>query len=182
MGASSEEAAMSLPEMADAVDCWIKPLADPGLSVAYQIHTDRITRGFAGRVNTTPIPGRRLPSATWDRRVPAPLSITLRTETLFERDALDLALDEGPVLVQLRGIYGIPDFYAVPVDSTENYFLGMFSSLRDYPVTFQPCERPATIDAPLFIPGRSYADSLATAPTYNDRLATWPTYLDVLGL
>jgi hypothetical protein len=180
IGAASEDAAMFLPEMDAAVDCWIKPLADPGLSVAFQIHTDRITRGYTGRVNTTAIPGRRLPSVTWDRRTLAPLSITLRTDTVSDRDALDAALDEGPVLVQLRSTYGISDFYAAPVDSTESYFLGMFSSLRDYPVTFQPCGRPATIDAPLFIPGRSYADSAAVAYTYDDRLTTWPTYLDVL--
>lgn len=179
-GAPSASVALAIPEMDDDADCWVKPLADPGKSVALQLHNGDITPAWAGRVNVTPIPGRALPSVTWEARSPAPITLTLRTDTHAELQALNDALALGPVLVQTRSIYGLPDFYAVATDSTAPYFVGSWSALRDVAVTFQPCPRPATLDAALFIPGRSFGEHITG--TFTTRLATWPTFADAAGI
>jgi len=179
-GTASTPVALTTPSMSADVDCWVKPLADPGLSIGLEVHNDRIEEGDQARLDLTYVPGRAHPVGAFDVRTEAAMSITLRTDTKAEKDALREALKVGTVLVQLRSTYGIDDFYALPGDAAFRYFLGMFSPLRDVPVSFVPVDRPPTLDAPLFIPGRSYADQLQVAPTYAARLATWPTYFDAL--
>jgi hypothetical protein len=179
-GSTSAPVTLTVPDMSDDVDCWVKPINDPGLSVAFPVYTDEIVVSHSARVQSYAIPGRALPVGTYDRRTPAPVSITLRTTTHDEKDALNAALDTGPVFVQLRGSYGIHDFYAIPGDNTENYFLGMYSPERDVATNFLPCDRPPTLDAPLFIPGHSWDEQLALAPTWDARLAIWPTWWDAL--
>lgn len=179
-GAPSTPAAYAVPAMADDVDCWVKPVNDPGLAVAFQVHSDRVEIGWSGRTQSYAVPGRSLPIGTYDRRTMNAVSITLRTDTRAEKDALAAAMDTGPVLVQLRDTYGIDDFYAIPGDSTERYFLGMFSQLRDIPSTFMPCERPPTLDSPLFVPGHSWDEMALVAGTWDAAAATWPTWDDVL--
>jgi hypothetical protein len=160
----------------------VKPINNPGLAVAFPVHTNQIQMGWSGRVQAYAVPGASYPIGTYDRRTPKEVSITIRTNTKVEKDELNDALDLGPVLIQLRTSYGIDDFYAIPTDSTEQYFLGMFSQVRDIPVSFVPCDRPPTVDSPLFIPGRSWAEQLVVAPTWADRLSTWPTWGNAVGL
>lgn len=181
-GTSTTAASLTVPSMGDDVDCWVKPINNPGRSVAYQVHTNQIQPGGSGRVQSYAVPGRTNPIGTYDVRTPKEVSITLRTNTKAEKDALNDALDLGPVLVQLRESYGIDDFYAIPTDTTETYFVGMYSQIRDIPTGFIPVDRPPTIDSPLYIPGRSWDEQLAAAPTWNDRLTVWPTWDNALGL
>lgn len=188
-GTSSTAATLTTSAMADDVDCWVKPIADPGKAVAFSVHTDQIEISWSARTQSYAVPGRRLPIGTYDKRTPNAPSITLRTKTKADKDNLNKALDLGPVLVQLRNTassevaaYGIDDFYAIPGDSTERYFLGMFSQLRDIPSTFLPCDRPPTLDAPLIIPGTSWDEQFALAPTWNARLSTWATWNAAIGL
>lgn len=180
IGTTSTTAALAVPEMSDDVDCWIKPTNDPGLSCAFPIHTDQIDEAWAARTQATPVPGRRFGIGTYDLRSPAPMSITLRTVTKAGKTALNKALDTGPVLVQLRSLFGIDDFYAIPGDNSARYFGELISQVRDMPTSFTPCDRPPTANSPLFVPGHSWAQQLAVAPTWTSRLVTWPTWLDAL--
>lgn len=179
-GAASTPVPLTTPTIDDAVDCWVKPVDNPGLSIALAVHNAQIQMGRTGRVQSYAVPGAEYPLGTWDRRTPKPVTITLRTDTKEAKDSLNNALDLGPVLIQLRNSYGIDDFYAIPADSDENYFVGMFSPIRDVPVLFVPCDRPPTVDSPLFIPGRSWAEQMVAAPTWADRLTAWPTWWDSL--
>lgn len=182
-GSATTAASLTVPAMDAAVDCWVKPVNNPSLAVAYPLHNDEIQVQWTARVQSYSVPGASFPVGSYDRRSMAPLSLTMRTTTHAQRNALNDALDEGPVLVQLRDVFGIEDFYAVPGDSSERYLLGTISGpIRDMPTTFAPVSRPPTVDSPLFIPGRSWDEQLAVAPTWNDRLSMWPTWNNALGL
>lgn len=182
VGAASAAASLTVPSMDDDVDCWVKPINDPGLSVAHPLRGEIVEVAWTARASSYAVPGSSLPVGTYDRRTPAPLVIDLRTDTHAEKDALNDALDVGPVLIQMRETYGIADFYAIPGDSRERYFVGMHDPRRNMGVTFTPIDRPPTVDSPLFIPGRSWAEQLAVAPTWADRLSAWPTWGNALGL
>ena len=60
--APSEGATRSAPEasstMSAAVDCWVKPLGNPSLAVAFEVHTDRIEVGWTSRTQITLVGGR----------------------------------------------------------------------------------------------------------------------------
>lgn len=180
VGSDSVSVAVIVDPMNAEVDCWIKPLANADKALGLQVHNDRIEEAYDGRVATADILGAALPAASWDRRRPSAMSITLRTTTKAQKVLLTSALDEGPVLVQLNPVYGIDDFYAVPDGSTLRYLRGMWSPVRDVPTSFVPIARPATIDAPLRWPGKSYAAVSAPFAIYDNRQSAYPTYRSVL--
>jgi hypothetical protein len=180
VGSDSVSVAVVVDPMDGEVDCWIKPLGNADKALGLQVHTDRIEESYDARVQVVDVLGRGLPAASWDKRRMAAMSITLRTATKAQKGSLLGALDEGPLLVQLNPVYGIDDFYAVPDASTLRYFQGMWSAQRDIPTSFVPIARPATIDAPMRWPGKSYAAVSLPLATYAGRTSAYATYQAVL--
>lgn len=179
-GPPSAGASLLLPEIMEDVDCWLKPEADPSAAMALPLVENDPEYGYDVPINMMPVPGSPYPVGTWDIGTPVPRTAVLRTATVAQRDYLFAALNQGPVLVQRRSSFGVPDEWCQPTAVRESYFVGAHDTRRNVTVTLQPVRRPATIDAPLIVPGRSYADSTAAGRTYAGRKAFWPTYADAL--
>lgn len=180
VGSDSVSVAVVVDVMDVAVDCWIKPLGNADKALGLPVYNDSIEEGLSARVTLTAKIGAAYPSASWDRRTPNALSLTLRTTSKTQKTAALGALDEGPVLVQLNPVFGVDDFYAVPDSSSLRFVQGEWSALRDIPTSFVPIARPATIDAPMRWPGKSYAAVSLPLATYAGRTSAYPTYQAVL--
>lgn len=179
-GSASVSVAVVVEPMGVDLDCWLKPLGNADKCLGLQLHSDEIEESREGRTQITDVLGSVLPAAAWDRRRPAALSLTMRTSTKVEKDSLLSALDEGPVLVQLNPLFGIDDFYAVPDGSSLRYVQFPLSQLRDVPTSFIPISRPATVDAPMRWPGKSFAAISGPFAIYANRQSAYPTYRSVL--
>lgn len=175
-GAPSEGVALAVPEPNVPRDVWLKSITDPGLALRVVVlawpqleYTERQERFD---VLGSPAPVMRvdawsLPTST----------MTIETQTLAERAALRSLLTVGTtVLIQTRAEYGREDTYWVPGKLSETMPGDAGDAHRTWEIPVTAVDRPPTIDAPLRIPGRSYADSAVPWPTYADRTATGQTY------
>lgn len=180
-GAQSQAVALALPDLSCGLDVWLKCIADPGLSMLLALRGEP-TFGEESRLNLAAIPGARFPAGSWDVRTPSPRDLTFRVTGREQRDKFLALIDQGPVLVQCKQLYGVDDFYAMPGNLQESYLIGARDPRRNMALQLHPIRRPATIDAPLFIPGRSYDETHKIAGTYTIRTATWPAYDDVVAV
>ncbi|MFE0887923.1 hypothetical protein ACFW4Q_02610 [Streptomyces rochei] len=179
VGARSEGSGMAIPEPDTPRDVWLKPISDPGLSLRV-IVTSWPSLDYAERQERFDVLGAAAPVMSVDEWSLASGQMTLLTETLEEREALlELLRSRSVLLAQTRHAYGRPDAYWLPGGFSEEMVGRAGDPGRQWTVAMTQVERPPTVDTPLRIPGRTYADSTVLWPTYADRTATGQTYQDV---
>lgn len=182
VGSASLAAALTVPfDVSDFRTIWLKSITNPGLSLRLQPVLPLPTFTRASSNSFTRIPGSKYPLGTYDKRAARQAEYHFYTDSAGERDALDLLLDQGTLLLQAPYSHYTPDIYCLPGDSSEQPAgAGMDDPDREWVIPFTEVKRPPTIDAPLFIPGHSYGDQMILAPTYAERLAAWPLHEDAL--
>lgn len=179
VGARSDGASVTPPEPTAPQDVWLKSLTDPALSMKVIVMAWP-TLEYGERQQKFDVLGAASPVMRVDTWSLATSSVTIETATLDEREALLELLTSGTTLLaQTRQVYGRPDTYWVPGSISESMPGPAGDPHRTWEVAVTAVDRPATVDAPLRIPGRSYDDSGVTWPTYADRTATGQTYHDV---
>lgn len=179
VGARSQGAGMAMPEPEKPRDVWLKATTTPDLSLRVVV-TAWPQLEYAERQQRFDVLGAPAPVMSVDEWSLASGQMTLLTETLDEREALLALLTSKSVLLsQTLQAYGRPDAYWVPGKITEEMVGPAGDPGRQWTVDMTQVERPPTVDTPLRVPGRSYADSAALWPTYADRTATGQTYRDV---
>lgn len=179
-GASSATAAVQVPAPVDVNTLWVKSPSRPDLSaLAWVEDPPQITR--VARNTFQPIRGSRLGVASWDVRAGQDMTLTIVTETIDDADELDALLDSGPLLVQNRPEYGLPDFYALPGDVQRTRIGGMNNPASRWTVPLTECSRPATLEAPLRIPGNTWDSVVSVYPTWADETAQNTSWLTLLG-
>lgn len=180
-GDPSDTLAVQLPNLRGFRDVWIKSPVNPNISaLAWVENPPEISR--AGRATFTEIQGSRLPVAAWDVRSGRTMTLTVVTETIAEAHVLEALLDAGPLLVQTRTDYDLPDLYCLPGDVTRTRVARMGNPVSRWTVPLTECGRPATLDAPLRIPGNSYAETDPDFPSYAEATATGTTYAAEMGI
>lgn len=180
-GAPTDAVALVLPDLSEAQDFWIKSIDDPSLSRRLTGEGPDPEFGLTGRNGLADIPGSPLLAGSWDVSTVAARTLRFLTASRTERDELLALLGAGPVLVQSLRLYGIDDFYALPGDVNEAYHVGAFSAARIVTVTLVPVSRPSALGAPLYVPGRSYADVSAAFADYDTLRLAKPNYLAVVA-
>lgn len=160
---------------------WVKAINDPGLSMPLLAVMPLPTFARAGRLSLSDIPDSQYPAGPYDVPSARKTEMTVLTETAADHEAVEALFTSGPVLVQQRGDFGQRDRYYLPGDLTEAPVARMDSGARQWTVALSEIARPATIDAPLYIPGHSF-DDLATVGTYNDVAAAYDSYDAIVGV
>lgn len=180
-GTPSLSVAIFSPDIDTIRDFWVKSIPDPALSL--RLRSAMPDPGFTtqGRNSLSDIPGSKVQAGSWDVGVNGPVNISFVTVTHTERDDLLTLLDSGALLVQALNLYGIYDFYAVANGVEQSYMTGAYDPRRVISVSFVPVGRPATVGAPLYVPGQSYDDVAAGYATYDILTAAIPDYLSVVA-
>lgn len=178
-GAASAGVALTIPEPEPFADMWLKSASRPDLSMRVTPLTDTFQQvNRALRDELFEIPGSPYPVAAYDVRSGLDSSVQVVTETLTDRQALlDLVQASPVVLAQTRLDYALPDAWLLVRDLAEQRPGTVDDPVRVWTLPVSQVDRPAPEDAPLRIPGRSYADSAVMWPMYADRVATGQTYL-----
>lgn len=156
------QGAQVIPEPLTPIkDFWVKSIAT-GKQMKLEAWTPDPESGLEGRDAGQPVPGQSLESGGWDTPIEQPITYVFLTKTIPEFQQLDDLVKYGPMLVQTLAMYGIPDTYAKLVSLRWAYLTGAYAPEREVTITFKPCKRPPTIDGPLYVPGVSWADVVAS--------------------
>lgn len=178
-GAATATLAVSVPEPTDVRSLWLKSPLQPALSALVWVE-DPPQIASAARTSVTPISGAPLGVTSWDVRTGMTTSMVIVTETAAEAATVEALLDAGPLLIQTKVAYDFPDAYWLPGDWSRDRVARMDNPMSRWTVPFVQCRRPATLDAPLMIPGNSYD----TPPyvSYDAATATGLSYNALLGV
>lgn len=181
-GTVSQSAALTIPfDISDKRSVWLKSIEDPGLSLKLLPVLPLPTFVRASNASFLRVPGSAYPLGTVDKRSARTAEYHFLTTGEDERDALDLLLDSGVLLLQHPTSHHTHDLYCIPGDTSEDPAgAGLDDADREWTVPFTEVKRPPTAGSPFYYPGHSYADQYATAPTYTERLIAWPTYADAM--
>lgn len=147
-------------------DAWIKSVSDPGLSQRVTL-TANLEITSAARVTTAEVIGRENPVASWDVLSGSTGTLTVDVEDADAGDTLAACLNNGVCLFQANSTYPDRDMYFLPGDVQRSRDANDPTAAYTWTIPFTAVDRPATIDAPLRIPGRSYAHRLDEHATYS---------------
>lgn len=164
-------------------DVWFKSIGRPFLNqqIFCVLNPSPITR--TARNGIFPIVGRSFPVAITDLRMSRMVSLQVVTQTLEQRQDLDLLLASGdPIYVQTPSGHPLPTMYAVVGDTAE-----------ERPVRNRDCDNDWRLwTVPLIevaAPGPDVVGSTSTWQTVVNTYATWsavmaahPTWADLLEL
>ncbi|WGW12758.1 hypothetical protein LWF01_03005 [Saxibacter everestensis] len=161
---------------------WIKSTTDPNESMKID-PTEWFQPSYADRTSSTSIQGDRFPAMTWDMHASLTGTLKFKTRSKAETGRLATLLDSGPLLIQWNRIAGIEDFYFLPgaiskriVTYTEQ------GPVFEFTIPVTECRRPATVDAPLRIPGLSWntvAENYASWTELSTQVPSWRALLGV---
>lgn len=180
-GTPSSAATLSMPNPTPGTaGSWLKSTLAAGLSRTVWVETP-MQMSLGGRVSLSPVIGAAHPAGSWDARLGYVTTLNLVTQTA--QQAVDLAalLDSGPLLYQTGTGSDQPDFYFIPGDVTWKRVSTSTDPTRRWTVGVTQIDRPATVDAPLMIPGLSYDTVAATYASYSALSSAVPSYLALLG-
>lgn len=184
LGTSSTPVALTVPAPSGSLG-WLKSIISPDLSMLVTL-ASAAEGGRDLRADLASVPGSPFPVGSWD--VPTALTITIgiRTDTAEDYDAIVALVSAGAVLFQGNDTSGIPrNLYALPTGSLAAARMagaetGFGWEFRLWSLTLTEIARPATIDAPLRIPGLSWettADSYASWSTLTAAKSSWAALL-----
>lgn len=183
-GAATATLGIPNPWTGDSSDVWIKSPTNPGASIRVQAAAFEETARPL-RTSMAPISGATLGISSYDVTGGLTGTLTVYTDGKAEYDAMLALLDGSPLLIQSDPERaGIPlQWYAQPVGdalSLRRVETGTGWDMRSWPLQLQEVRRPATLDAPLMIPGNSYD----TPPyvSYDAAKATGLSYNALLGV
>lgn len=184
-GDASQTVAVGVPWSVDDSQVWLKCPTDAGISLCLRAATFA-EDGRPFRTSVTPIIGSALPMSTADLTGGLSGTLTVRTDTKAEYDAVLRLFAAGDILlVQAHpDLGGIPEMYVRPMDRLASQRMvetGYGWGKRSWAVQVSEVRRPSTTGAPLMIPGLSYDSVDAQYASYEDRAAQVPSYLALLG-
>lgn len=178
-GAQSERVTVELAWTGDTSSVWIKNPSRPDLSMFARAATfEEQARPL--RTTFTDVPGVRLGISTSLVTGGLTGTLTIKTDTVEEYEAMLALFDGSVLLIQAHPtLGGVPTMYARPsgdLVSLRRAETGYGWGMRDWPVQLTESRRPATLDAPLRIPGLSWAAVASHYPTWQElasRVASW---------
>lgn len=178
--AMSQPAVLTIPNPSGAQTAWLKSVIDPALSRTVWVETPP-TMALAASTSISPALGSPFPVGSWDVRAAYTTSFALVTQTASERIALEALLDSGPLLYQCASTVDLPDFYLLPGDVSWEWVAGASDATRRWTVPATEIDRPSTLDAPLRIPGLSWASTVATYASWSTLTAAKSSWAALLG-
>ena len=162
---------------------WLKSVDTPSASLRVKILEFR-EAGRDPRASLQPVIGSAYPTGTRDTLTGLAATLTVRTDTQAEYDALLALLDTQWMLLQTPDWMGIPaDLYCMATGPMAASRLGGHTlgwAQRAWDIPLVQLDRPATVDAPLLIPGVTWDSVAATYATWDALTAAVPTWLDLL--
>lgn len=179
VGDPSARIAMQVPNPSGTRNLWLKNPTQPALSMPLWVESPpQVTR--AARNTVTAVPGSRMGLASWDVRTGYETTLQVVTRTAAEAGSLEALLDSGILFVQTRADYDFPEFYCLPGDWTRDRVSYISDPTSRWSVPLNECRRPATIDAPLRIPGLSWETVAAQYLTWENLAAQVSSWDDLL--
>ena len=158
-GTPTEPATLYIPDPKGLRDVWLKPVSDPSAAVRAVVVGDIPELSYEAREDVSDIYGSAFPSVSWDNWAAAKADgMTFLVETAKDRAALQKCLTSGIVLMQTSSAFDWPDMY-VKFSTVTRTRLGSIRNVdQTLAASFVEVERPATEDAPVIIPDRSWGD------------------------
>lgn len=146
---------------------WIKSLDDPNLSMRFPIVAwgDFNLDVFAETAHVT---GRRLPVGAFDSIGGLSGQPTFAAYGLQEFNDLKNLIDSAQLLVQVAPVFNRPQFYALCTGAKMTTLLHPKDGFYGYQLELVEIDRPDTLNQGLRVPGKTYADRLATYPLYSN--------------
>lgn len=172
-GTRTGVATVTTTEPTGLADLWLKSPGNPALSILVDPE-DPPEETYTGRTVSTTIVGDPRPASSWDVHSASTFSLVIVTNSGADNAVLLALMDTGPILLQTRAGWDFPERYALPGDVVRTRVARMGGRLNRWSVGFTQCRRPATLDAPLRIPGNSW-------DTLVDRFDTWSAVSAAVG-
>lgn len=184
-GDASQTVAVGVPWSVDDSQVWLKCPTDAGISLCLRAATFA-EDGRPFRTSVTPIIGSTLPMSTADLTGGLSGTLTVRTDTKAEYDAVLRLFAAGDILlVQAHpDLGGIPEMYVRPMDRLASQRMvetGYGWGKRSWAVQVSEVRRPSTAGAPLRIPVNTYAAVKGRYGSYAQLKAQMPSPLRLLG-
>lgn len=185
VGEPTSKVAVEVPWTGDLSDVWLKNPSRPDLSLRLPSATFEET-GRPLRTTFTDVPGARLgiSSATLTGGLSGTLTVKSATKAAY--DTLLQLLDGSILLMQAHpDLGGAPQMYARPTDNlisqrAPGATTGYGWDKRLWPIAITECRRPATLDAPLRIPGLTWESVAAQYVTWENLAAQVDSWDDLL--
>lgn len=185
-GAPSAAASLTVPWIGNPSEVWLKSLLDPDTSMRLVAATFE-EQGRPTRTTQTPILGASLDAGSWDVTGGLAATLSLKTDTREQYEALTELLNGQPLLLQAHPEdAGIPaNLYIQPVSdiaAARRVETGFGWAKRLWPVQLVEVQRPTTVDSPLIIPGLSWETVAAQYASWDALAAAYPGgWLSLLG-
>lgn len=178
-GTMSQGAQVVAPSVDQERDFWIKSIQSPK-QMRLQGQGPDPEGSMAGRDAGQEVPGSMFLAGGWDVPIWQPVTYRFRTYTTAEFRQLQQLVAAGPMLVQTLPLYGIPDEYFKLGSMAWSYTIGAFDPRRNVSLTLNPCRRPPTEHAPLYVPGHSWEDGKAAYLSWDHAASFVDTWDDLL--
>lgn len=183
-GVATQTVAVAIPEPSDESDGWIKSTVNPSLSMPVRLALAE-EGGRQTRVTIDEVTGSQYGALTWDTPVAQVHQVTARTSGKADYDKLMSILTAGPLLLQAQDGTGLPKtVHVIPIGTiaaTRLIETGAAWDYRHWALSLREIERPATIDTPLRIPGKTcqqLPEGYATCADLLAQVATCGTLLE----
>ncbi|MGZ4521943.1 MAG: hypothetical protein ACXVXO_00785 [Mycobacteriaceae bacterium] len=181
LGTASTVAVLTVPNPAAAsTNVWLKSTVQPSLSRQVWVETPPQI-GMGANLTLTRALGSAYPVGSWDARSGYATQFALVTTTAQQRLDLQSLLDSGPLLYQSASTVDLEDFFSLPGDVTWDYISGAADPSRRWTITVTQIARPATVDAPLVIPGLSWDTVAGSYASWTALAAAKASWTAVLG-
>lgn len=161
---------------------WVKSVEDPAASLQLiaieplPVFTKTARSKLSGVVNS------KYRAGSWDVHLGWETTMSFLTQDAISQKSVERLVTSGPVLLQMTRRFNIDEMFCAVGDLEMAPYRNMVSGQHVWTVPLSQIAEPSTVDAGLYIPGRSYDEIGAQVSNYNERETLWPTYDDVLGL
>lgn len=180
-GVSSLSAGIRLPKIphSNFKNVWAKSAARPVQSMLLTSVGEKPSFGREGRTNLQAIPGSALRGGTSDIQLGWTTTLTFLTQTLAEQTQLEILLTSGAFLLQWMVEFHLQDMWVEPGTLSMVPHARMDAGAQIWTVEVTQIGAPSTVDSPLYIPGRSWAE-VGAEWTWDElgSIFTWHSLLE----
>lgn len=183
VGPTSAPVTVSMPAPLGVNDVWLKSITDSTKAVRAVALSPVTDLTYAARDNFSAVYGSPHAAGSFDVWSSASSEFTFHVDTALERKALQEVLTSGVVLFQTHPAWDIEDMYVKAGDVTRSRYEsvnGVHDTAQTLSTSFTQVARPATLDAPKFIPGYSWSVVLSAHASWdhvNNAHENWASVL-----
>lgn len=161
---------------------WVKSVDDPAASVQLIAIEPLPVFTRTARTQLSAVVNHRNRAGSWDVHLGWETTLTFMTQDSISQKQVERLLTSGPLLLQMTRRFNIDEMFVLPGDVEMAPHRNMVTGQHVWTVPISQIAEPSTLDAGLYIPGKSYDEIGAQVANYNEAQTLWPTYDDVLGL